>query len=80
MTIQQLMQNQTPGGRALLAAEILTKQGRQDGPAEDKCDHCGFAWPRGYTLDWMTLEWQCQPCAIDSMLTARGEVPMEMVP
>lgn len=75
MTIRQLMTNQTPGGRGLLAAEILVKQNRQHGPTEAKCETCGYEWNGSFTLDWATLEWQCKSCAISSMLSERGEVP-----
>ncbi len=66
VTLQRLMAEAAPGERGLLAYEILSRQGRERGPLTDACETCGKPWD-GYTLDWLSLAWQCKPCAIAAL-------------
>ncbi len=60
INLPALMAQQTPGGRGLLAAEIVRNTGRQHGPVDGHCEVCGQA-AESFTLqDW--ISWHCFPC------------------
>lgn len=58
--LSELMAQQTPGGKGLLAAEIVRKTGRQHGPVDGHCEVCGQAAESFVLQDW--LRWHCIPC------------------
>ena len=62
ISLQSLMDQQTPGGKGLLAAEILGKSDRRDGPVDGKCEVCGIAAESFILQDW--LHWHCIECAV----------------
>lgn len=59
-SLQALMAAQSPGGRGLLAGEILTKSGRRHGPVDDKCETCGKPAETFTLADW--IHWSCPEC------------------
>jgi hypothetical protein len=61
-TLRQLLDQETPGGRGLLAAEICQKTNRQHGPVDGKCEVCGTAAESFVLQDW--LRWHCGECSI----------------
>jgi hypothetical protein len=64
MSLRELMAEQSPGGKGLLAAEILEKTGRTSGPVDDRCEVCGREQkgPQSWLLaDW--IHWHCPTCA-----------------
>lgn len=60
MTIREMIEGTTGGGKALLAAEICQKTGRMYGPVDGKCEVCGAAAESFTLLDWVA--WHCFPC------------------
>lgn len=62
ITLNQLMDQQTPGGKGLLAAELLAKTDRRDGPVDGHCEICGEAAASFILQDW--LHWHCQECVV----------------
>ena len=67
-TLRQLLDNETPGGKGLLAAEICTKTNRRHGPVDGNCEVCGQAAEQFILQDW--LRWHCNKCAIASLTWA----------
>jgi len=65
-TLAELMAAETPGGKGLLAAELVRKSGRQHGPKDDRCEVCGVLAEDFILQDW--LRWHCKPCAIAAYL------------
>jgi hypothetical protein len=61
MTIKDLMDQQTGGGKGLLAAEIMQKTNRTHGPVDGNCEVCGNAAESFVLQDW--INWHCFPCA-----------------
>ena len=62
ISLQSLMDQQSAGGKGLLAAELLSKSDRRDGPVDGNCEVCGTAVESFILQDW--LHWHCQPCAV----------------
>jgi hypothetical protein len=68
LTVQALINEQTPGMRGLLAHEILSNQGRRHGPVDGKCEVCGVA-AESFTLqDW--YRWHCFECVKAAVMAA----------
>jgi hypothetical protein len=59
------MDQQTPGGKGLLAAEIAQKTNRQHGPVDGKCEVCGKDAESFVLQDW--LRWHCTDCTVLSV-------------
>lgn len=57
-----LLADETPGGRALLAAELVQRTGRQDGPTDGRCEVCHRPGDSFTLADWYA--WHCERCAI----------------
>ncbi len=51
--------------KALLAAEIAQKTGRQNGPIDGKCEVCGDAADSFTLQDWKS--WHCFKCVVASL-------------
>lgn len=64
-TLRQLLDQETPGGRGLLAAEIAQKTNRQNGPVDGNCEVCGKAADSFTLQDWM--RWHCFECVVKSL-------------
>jgi transposase len=60
LSLQEIMANETPGGRGLLAAEIAQKTGREHGPVDGHCEVCGQAAESFILQDW--INWHCLAC------------------
>jgi hypothetical protein len=64
MTLRQMVERQAdnPSLQAMLAAEVVVKTGRQDGPKDGCCEVCGEP-AESFTLsDWVA--WHCGDCAV----------------
>jgi hypothetical protein len=61
-SLQELIANETPGGRGLLAYELAKKTNRVHGPLDGNCEMCGQAAESFLLADW--LHWHCLPCAM----------------
>lgn len=64
-TLSALMAQQTPGGRGLLAAELVRKSGRQHGPVDGNCEVCHQPADSFTLQDW--LRWFCKSCVVASI-------------
>jgi hypothetical protein len=60
-SLRELLAAETPGGRGLLAAEVLQRTGRQDGPPDGRCEVCGRSDTTFTLSDWE--HWHCPACA-----------------
>jgi hypothetical protein len=81
-TITDLMANETPGGRGLLAYEILrndTRGDRSHGPLDSTCEACGYEWNGDFLLDTATCRWECKPCSIESFFASRPAIDPSML-
>ena len=76
LSIQELINEQTPGMKGLLAHEILSKQGRRHGPVDGKCEICGETAETFILQDW--YHWHCTPC-VERIVRADFEAAMGLV-
>lgn len=61
-TLHQLIDSADGSYKALLAAEIVQKTGRQHGPIDGKCEVCGNAADSFTLADWKS--WHCFACVV----------------
>lgn len=62
VTTADLIDQADGSHKALLAAEIAQKTGRQHGPLDGRCEVCGVGAESFILQDW--TRWHCQPCAM----------------
>ncbi len=72
ITLAELIDQADGSYKALLAAEIAQKTGRQHGPIDGRCEVCGAEAESFILQDW--TRWHCQPCAMASVRLAYMEV------